>query len=177
MNTENNDQSEKKKVEEAAVEETGQVEESKELKTQAQDVSSEGRKVNRRGKVKEPRVSLANLRDEFVKQFVRTDDYPNFRPGDTVKVYSRIVEGAKERVQLFQGVILRRSRGDLPNATFTVRKTSNNVGVERTFLLHSPRVEKIELVSRGRVRRAKLYFLRDRQGKSARIKQRFLAEG
>jgi large subunit ribosomal protein L19 len=98
-------------------------------------------------------------------------DHPDFRPGDTVKVYIRIVEGDKERVQVFQGVVLKRKRGDM-NATFTVRKISNGVGVEKTFALHSPRLEKIELVTRGRVRRSRLFYLRERRGKAARIKER-----
>lgn len=98
-------------------------------------------------------------------------DVPDFRPGDTVKVYIRIIEGDKERVQVFQGVVLKRKRGNM-NATFTVRKVSNGVGVEKTFALHSPRLEKIELVSRGRVRRSRLFYLRERRGKAARIKER-----
>lgn len=98
-------------------------------------------------------------------------DVPDFRPGDTVKVYIRIIEGDKERVQVFQGVVLKRKRGNM-NATFTVRKVSNGVGVEKTFALHSPRLEKVELVSRGRVRRSRLFYLRERRGKAARIKER-----
>ena len=98
-------------------------------------------------------------------------DHPAFRPGDTVKVYIRIIEGDKERVQIFQGVVLKRQRGDM-NATFTVRKISNGVGVEKTFALHSPRIEKIELVTRGKVRRSRLYYMRGRRGKAARIKER-----
>ncbi|HER63352.1 MAG TPA: 50S ribosomal protein L19 [Desulfobacteraceae bacterium] len=98
-------------------------------------------------------------------------DHPDFRPGDTVKVHIRIVEGDKERVQIFQGVVLKRKRGDM-NATFTVRKISNGVGVEKTFALHSPRLETIEVVTRGRVRRSRLFYLRERRGKAARIKER-----
>ncbi|GAB4338537.1 MAG: 50S ribosomal protein L19 [Desulfobulbaceae bacterium] len=98
-------------------------------------------------------------------------DHPDFRPGDTVKVYIRIIEGDKERVQVYQGVVLKRKRGNM-NATFTVRKISNGVGVEKTFALHSPRLEKIEVVSRGKVRRSRLFYLRERKGKSARIKER-----
>ncbi|RIL08493.1 MAG: 50S ribosomal protein L19 [Proteobacteria bacterium] len=95
---------------------------------------------------------------------------PDFRVGDTVKVHARIVEGNKERIQIFQGVVIRRAKGKQASATFTVRKISYTVGVERTFLLHSPRVEKIELVSRGSVRRSKLYYLRELQGKAGKIK-------
>ena len=101
-------------------------------------------------------------------------DVPAFRPGDTVKVHARIVEGTKERVQVFQGVVIRRKKGNQPNATFTVRKVSYNVGVERTFLLHSPRIEKIEVLSRGIVRRAKLFYLRDIRGKAGKIKAQLL---
>ncbi len=98
-------------------------------------------------------------------------DHPDFRPGDNVKVYIRIVEGDKERVQVFQGVVLKRKRGNM-DATFTVRKISNGVGVEKTFAMHSPRLEKVEIVSRGKVRRSRLFYLRERRGKAARIKER-----
>ncbi len=98
-------------------------------------------------------------------------DHPEFRPGDTVKVHIRIVEGNKERIQIFQGVVLKRKKGEM-NASFTVRKISHGVGVEKTFALHSPRIEKIEVTSLGRVRRSRLFYLRDRRGKSARIKER-----
>jgi large subunit ribosomal protein L19 len=98
-------------------------------------------------------------------------DAPDFRPGDTVKVHIRIIEGNKERIQVFQGVVIKRKRGDM-EASYTVRKISNGVGVEKTFALHNPRIEKIELVSRGRVRRSRLYYLRDRRGKAARIRER-----
>ena len=99
------------------------------------------------------------------------DDIPEFRPGDTVKVHVRVVEGTRERVQVFQGVVIRRQGGGL-RETFTVRKVSYGVGVERTFPVHSPSIDKIEAVTRGRVRRAKLYYLRDLRGKAARIKER-----
>jgi len=97
-------------------------------------------------------------------------DHPDFRPGDSVKVHIRIIEGNKERIQIFQGVVLKRKNGSM-DATFTVRKISHGVGVEKTFALHNPRVEKIELVSRGRVRRSRLYYLRNRRGKAARIRE------
>ena len=99
------------------------------------------------------------------------DDVPNFGPGDTLKVHVRVVEGTRERVQLFQGAVIRRQGGGLQE-TFTVRKVSFGVGVERTFPVHSPIVAKIEVVSRGDVRRAKLYYLRDRVGKAAKIKEK-----
>jgi len=97
-------------------------------------------------------------------------DIPAFKPGDTVKVHVRIREGDKERVQVFQGVVIRKRKGRT-NATFTVRKISYGVGVERIFPLHSPMIDKIELVSRGRVRRSRLYYLRKLRGKAARIRE------
>ncbi|SDO80084.1 50S ribosomal protein L19 [Desulforhopalus singaporensis] len=100
-------------------------------------------------------------------------DHPDFRPGDTIKVHIRIIEGSKERVQVFQGVVIKRKRGTM-NATYTVRKISHGVGVEKTFSLHNPRIEKIEVVTRGRVRRSRLYYLRKRTGKAARIRERGL---
>ncbi len=111
-----------------------------------------------------------NKTDPIEKPFLRTD-LPEFRPGDTVKVHVRVVEGNRERVQVFQGVVIRRSGGGI-RETFTVRKISFGVGVERTFPVHSPSIAKLELVQRGRVRRAKLYYLRDLRGKKARIKER-----
>ena len=111
-----------------------------------------------------------NIIDKIDQEQMRFD-HPDFRPGDTVKVFIRIVEGDKERVQVFQGVVMKRKRGNM-DATFTVRKISNGVGVEKTFALHSPRLEKIEVVSPGKVRRSRLFYLRERRGKSARIKER-----
>ena len=99
------------------------------------------------------------------------DDVPVFAPGDTLKVHVRVVEGNRERVQVFQGVVIRR-QGSGVRETFTVRKVSYGVGVERTFPVHSPVVAKIEPVTRGAVRRAKLYYLRDRVGKAAKIKEK-----
>ena len=98
-------------------------------------------------------------------------DMPDFRPGDTVRVSIRIIEGTKERVQVFQGVVIRRRRGTM-GASFTVRKVSDGIGVEKTFPLHSPRLEKVEVVSQGRVRRSKLYYLRNLSGKAARIREK-----
>ncbi len=98
-------------------------------------------------------------------------DHPNFGPGDNVKVHVKIKEGEKERIQVFQGVVISKRKGSM-NATFTVRKVSYGVGVERIFPLHSPAIDKIELVTRGRVRRAKIYYLRKLRGKAARIKER-----
>ena len=99
---------------------------------------------------------------------------PEFKPGDSVRVHVKIVEGTRERVQAFEGVVIRRKNGSHASATFTVRKVSYNIGVERTFYLHSPRVEKIEVLTRGKVRRAKLFYLRPLRGKATRIKTRFV---
>ena len=106
-----------------------------------------------------------------IEQEQMRQDHPDFRSGDTIKVHIRIIEGSKERVQIFQGVVIRRKRGTM-DASYTVRKISHGVGVEKTFALHNPRIEKIEVVSRGRVRRSRLFYLRDRRGKAARIRER-----
>ncbi|MFA6807843.1 MAG: 50S ribosomal protein L19 [Eubacteriales bacterium] len=98
-------------------------------------------------------------------------DIPSFRSGDTVKVHVRIIEGARERIQVFEGVVIK-IKGDGLRETFTVRRVTNGVGVERTFPMHSPRLDKIEVVRHGIVRRAKLYYLRSRSGKAARIRER-----
>jgi large subunit ribosomal protein L19 len=98
-------------------------------------------------------------------------DMPAFRPGDTVKVFLRILEGEKERIQVFQGAVLRLRKGGV-NSTFTVRKVSDGVGVERVFPMHSPFIEKVEVVTQGKVRRSRLYYLRALRGKAARIKTR-----
>lgn len=98
------------------------------------------------------------------------DDLPAFQVGDTIKVHYRIIEGNRERTQVFHGVAIRR-HGSGNRETFTVRKVSFGVGVERTFPVHSPKIDKVEIVSRGKVRRAKLYFLRDKVGKAARLKE------
>ena len=110
-------------------------------------------------------------RTDLIDQASLRDDIPEFAPGDTLKVHVRVVEGNKERVQLFQGVVIRR-QGSGIRETFTVRKLSYGVGVERTFPVHTPSVAKIEVVTRGDVRRAKLYYLRDRVGKAAKIKEK-----
>src|SRR6185312_4355441 len=111
-----------------------------------------------------------NTLDSLDAQSLRSD-LPDFRPGDTLKVHVRVVEGNKSRIQVFQGVVIRR-QGAGVRATFTVRKVSYGVGVERTFPLHTPVIDRIEVVSRGDVRRAKLYYLRDLRGKKARIKEK-----
>jgi large subunit ribosomal protein L19 len=98
-------------------------------------------------------------------------DLPAFNIGDTVRVHVKVVEGSRERLQAFEGVVLARRNGGV-RETFTVRRTSYGVGVERTFPLHSPRIDRIEIVRRGKVRRAKLYYLRERRGKAAKVKER-----
>jgi len=97
-------------------------------------------------------------------------DIPDFRPGDTVRVHVRIIEGQKQRIQAFEGVVIRK-KGGLSQANFTVRKISYGIGVEKTFPIHSPSIDRIDVVTRGRVRRARLYYLRGLQGKKARIKE------
>lgn len=114
-------------------------------------------------------ASAQQILAEITKDQLRTD-LPEFGPGDTVRVHAKVVEGNKERIQVFEGVAIARKHGGI-NETFTVRKISHGVGVERTFMLHSPRIDKIEVVRRGKVRRAKLYYLRKKIGKAARIKE------
>jgi len=98
-------------------------------------------------------------------------DMPDFRVGDTIRVHGRIIEGNKERIQIFEGVVIRRKGGGM-SASYTVRKVTHGLGVEKTFPLHTPRVEKVEIVTRGKVRRARLYYLRGLRGKAARIKEK-----
>ncbi|UQN15392.1 50S ribosomal protein L19 [Gulosibacter sp. ACHW.36C] len=112
---------------------------------------------------------MTNLIDQIDAQSLK--DVPDFRPGDTVKVHVNIVEGNRSRIQVFQGIVIGR-QGAGVKETFTVRKVSFQVGVERVFPVHSPIIDRIELVSRGVVRRAKLYYLRDRRGKAAKIRER-----
>ena len=101
-------------------------------------------------------------------------EVPTFAVGDTVKVYAKIKEGTRERVQIFEGTVLKKQNGDGIRATFTVRKNSNGIGVEKTWPLHSPNVERVEVIRRGKVRRAKLNYLRDRVGKRAKVKERIV---
>src|SRR5690554_1637160 len=117
-----------------------------------------------------PTGNAMNKVDVVEKSRLR-DDVPDFAPGDSVKVHVRVVEGTRSRIQVFEGVVIARKNGGL-RETFTVRKMSFGVGVERTFPVHSPVIEQIEVTRRGRVRRAKLYYLRDRVGKKARIRER-----
>jgi large subunit ribosomal protein L19 len=113
--------------------------------------------------------TMHQLIQEITKEQLRTD-LPDFRPGDTVRVHVKVVEGNRERIQVFEGVVIKR-RGAGISETFTVRKVSYGVGVERTFPVHTPKIAKLEVVRRGKVRRAKLYYLRQLRGKAARIKE------
>ncbi|BDG48071.1 MULTISPECIES: 50S ribosomal protein L19 [Parageobacillus] len=112
---------------------------------------------------------MHHLIREITKEQLRTD-LPDFRPGDTVRVHVKVIEGNRERIQVFEGVVIKR-RGAGISETFTVRKVSYGVGVERTFPVHTPKIAKLEVVRRGKVRRAKLYYLRQLRGKAARIKE------
>ncbi|MDK6233054.1 50S ribosomal protein L19 [Aerococcus sanguinicola] len=113
---------------------------------------------------------MSKLIEAITNEQLRSD-IPDFRPGDTVRVHAKVVEGDRERIQLFEGVVIKR-RGQGISETYTVRKISSGVGVERTFPVHTPRVDQIEVIRQGKVRRAKLYYLRDRHGKAARIAER-----
>lgn len=107
--------------------------------------------------------------DQIEFEQLRTD-VPEFGPGDTVRVHTRVIEGGKERIQIFEGTVISKKDGGL-RSSFTVRKISHGVGVERTFMLHSPRIARVEVTRRGAVRRAKLYYLREKVGKATRIKE------
>ena len=113
--------------------------------------------------------TMQKLIQEITQEQLRTD-LPAFRPGDTVRVHVKVVEGTRERIQLFEGVVIKRRGGGI-SETFTVRKISYGVGVERTFPVHTPKIAKLEVIRRGKVRRAKLYYLRKLRGKKARIKE------
>ncbi|MFJ7735253.1 50S ribosomal protein L19 [Lysinibacillus sp. NPDC097287] len=112
---------------------------------------------------------MSNIITEITKDQLRTD-LPTFRPGDTVRVHVKVVEGTRERIQMYEGVVIKRRGGGI-SETFTVRKISYGVGVERTFPVHTPKIANLEVVRRGKVRRAKLYYLRNLRGKAARIKE------
>lgn len=115
------------------------------------------------------RANMQALMNKVVESQLKSD-IPTFKSGDTVKVHVKIIEGSRERIQVFEGVVIKRQHGGIQE-TFSVRKISNNVGVERIFPLHSPKIEKIEVLRRGKVRRARLYYLRALRGKAARIKE------
>ena len=109
-----------------------------------------------------------NILDQVTMDY-KKENIPSFNVGDTLKVYVKIIEGSRERIQVFEGYVLKKQHGGI-NETFTVRKLSNGIGVEKTFPLHSPKIEKIEVVKQGKVRRAKLNYMRERTGKAAKIK-------
>ena len=109
---------------------------------------------------------IRSIEDEFIK-----DNLPEFRVGDTIQVHYRIIGGTRERVQVFEGIVIKK-QGKSSRKTFTVRRISYGIGVERTFLINSPRIAEIKVVRKGKVRRAKLYYLRDRQGKAAKVKEK-----
>lgn len=113
--------------------------------------------------------TMHKIIEEITKEQLRSD-LPAFRPGDTVRVHVKVIEGTRERIQLFEGVVIKRRGGGI-SETFTVRKVSYGVGVERTFPVHTPKIAKLEVIRRGKVRRAKLYYLRNLRGKKARIKE------
>jgi large subunit ribosomal protein L19 len=128
------------------------------------DIRDTGGKWERKG------VKTMHPLIQKVTESQKRQDIPEFRPGDTLRVHVKVIEGQRERVQVFEGVVIQRRGGGI-SETFTVRKVSYGVGVERTFPLHSPRIEKIEVIRRGKVRRAKLFYLRKLRGKAARIKE------
>lgn len=120
------------------------------------------------------KITLESVIKNVTSSFVKSD-IPDFKPGDVVRVHAKIIEGTKERIQVFEGLVLKRSKKNSIDATFTVRKVSYNIGVERTFPLHSPRVEKVEVVTRAKVRRARLFYIRPLRGKATRMKTLFNA--
>lgn len=142
--------------------------------TTTEGTSTEGTPAAAAPKAGRSPKNLGEAIKSISSSFVRSD-IPEFRTGDTVRVHAKIIEGTKERIQVFEGVVIKRSNGQLPDASFTVRKVSYNIGVERTFPLHSPRVEKIELLTRAKVRRSRLFYLRPLRGKATRMKALFTA--
>jgi large subunit ribosomal protein L19 len=114
-------------------------------------------------------IIMQQLIEEITKEQLRSD-LPEFRPGDTVRVHVKVIEGTRERIQVYEGVVIKRRGGGI-SETFTVRKISYGVGVERAFPVHTPKIANLEVVRRGKVRRAKLYYLRELRGKAARIKE------
>ena len=114
-------------------------------------------------------ITLEKALKSITSSLVKSD-IPDFNPGDVVRVHAKIIEGNKERIQVFEGLVLKRNKSNSPDATFTVRKVSYNIGVERTFPLHSPRIDKVEVVTRAKVRRARLFYIRPLRGKATRMK-------
>ncbi len=157
-------------VEDTPEEETSEEDAGDEVKASGEETTEAEEETVAKEGPEEKKISafdkVAAITDQFIKS-----DIPDFRSGDMVKVHVKIVEGSKERIQIFEGVVTAIKHGGA-DKTFTVRKTSWGVGVERTFFTHSKKIDKIQVVRRGRVRRSKLYYLRERAGKSARIKER-----
>jgi len=120
-------------------------------------------------KTTQGKITLESAIKSVTSSFAKSD-IPDFKPGDVVRVHAKIIEGTKERIQVFEGLVLKRSKKNSIDATFTVRKVSYNIGVERTFPLHSPRVEKVEVMTRAKVRRARLFYIRPLRGKATRMK-------
>ncbi len=116
------------------------------------------------------RMYKMNILEQITKEQIRTD-LPKFNIGDTIRIYVKIIEGSRERIQMFEGTVIKKNHGGIQE-TFTVRRVSYGVGVERTFPMNSPKIDRIEVTRRGKVRRAKLYYLRDRVGKAAKVKER-----
>ncbi|MBO4391295.1 MAG: 50S ribosomal protein L19 [Lachnospiraceae bacterium] len=151
-------------------EEIKQAEETAEaVETAAEETAAEAVKEEKKAETKVEPISAAKIIAELEAESVK-ESVDDFNVGDTVRVSSKVIEGSKERIQIFEGTVLKRQNGGL-HETFTVRKTSNGVGVEKTWPLHSPNVVKIEVVRRGKVRRAKLNYLRQRSGKRAKVKE------
>ena len=151
-------------------EEIKQAEETAEaVETAAEETAAEAVKEEKKAETKVEPISAAKIIAELEAESVK-ESVDDFNVGDTVRVSSKVIEGSKERIQIFEGTVLKRQNGGLQE-TFTVRKTSNGVGVEKTWPLHSPNVVKIEVVRRGKVRRAKLNYLRQRSGKRAKVKE------
>lgn len=125
-------------------------------------------------KTTQGKLTLESAIKSVTSSFVKSD-IPDFKPGDVVRVHAKIIEGTKERIQVFEGLVLKRSKKNSIDATFTVRKVSYNIGVERTFPVHSPRIEKVEVMTRAKVRRARLFYIRPLRGKATRMKTLFNA--
>jgi large subunit ribosomal protein L19 len=157
------------KVEEAAVEEASTEAEPVEPEPEPEPDEAEPKAKPSKETLKKKKVAKVNKVELFNKKYLR-DDIPEFKAGDTVRVHYRIVEGDKTRIQAYEGVVIARKHGGV-NETFKVRKMSGQIGVERTFFLHSRRIEKIEVKKIGKVRRAKIYYLRGKVGKQARIRE------
>ena len=142
---------------------------SHDVKIRELDMTTGEQNTNTQGK-----ITLESAIKSVTSSFAKSD-IPGFKPGDVVRVHAKIIEGTKERIQVFEGLVLKRSKKNSIDATFTVRKVSYNIGVERTFPVHSPRVEKVEVMTRAKVRRARLFYIRPLRGKATRMKTLYSA--